>query len=183
MGYFLHHLDPDRRKITRRLERLYLRIFFKGKTPYSFTEQVYICLQTIKCKSSLFQMIQGKRKNSLVLFNSLIVCYQLVPLWNRVGLGAMAITRYSSFPKAQQEFEYTLLKPDCHSWWISKMPSGREDTLEERYAIKLCFKLGNVIPQKRMKFFRLLLDHLAWMVHQFLRGIRDSSTGWEVWEE
>ena len=42
----------------------------------------------------------------------------------------------------QQELEYTLLKPDCHSCWISKMQSGREDTLEERYAIKFCFKLG-----------------------------------------
>ena len=42
----------------------------------------------------------------------------------------------------QQQLEYTLLKPDCHSWWISKMQSGRQDTLEERYAIKLCFKLG-----------------------------------------
>ena len=41
-----------------------------------------------------------------------------------------------------QQLEYTLLKPDCHSWWISKMQSGREDTLEERYAIKFCFKLG-----------------------------------------
>ena len=35
----------------------------------------------------------------------------------------------------------TLLKPDCHSWWISKMQSGCEDTLEEWYAIKFCFKL------------------------------------------
>ena len=42
----------------------------------------------------------------------------------------------------QQQLEYTLLKPDCHSWWISKMQSGREDTLEERYAIKFGFKLG-----------------------------------------
>ena len=42
----------------------------------------------------------------------------------------------------QQQLEYTLLNPDCHSWWISKMQSGREDTLEERYAIKFCFKLG-----------------------------------------
>ena len=42
----------------------------------------------------------------------------------------------------QQQLEYTLLKPDCHSWWISKMQSEHEDTLEERYAIKLCFKLG-----------------------------------------
>ena len=42
----------------------------------------------------------------------------------------------------QQQLEYTLLKPDCHSWWISKMQSGCEDALEERYAIKFCFKLG-----------------------------------------
>ena len=42
----------------------------------------------------------------------------------------------------QQQLEYTRLKPDCHSWSISKMQFGREDTLEERYAIKLCFKLG-----------------------------------------
>ena len=24
----------------------------------------------------------------------------------------------------QQELEYTLLKPDCHSWWFSKKQSG-----------------------------------------------------------
>ena len=42
----------------------------------------------------------------------------------------------------QQQLEYTILKPDCHSWGISKMLSGHEDTLEERYAIKFCFKLG-----------------------------------------
>ena len=42
----------------------------------------------------------------------------------------------------QQQLEYTLLKPDCHNWWISKTQSRREDTLEERYAIKFCFKLG-----------------------------------------
>ena len=35
----------------------------------------------------------------------------------------------------QQQLEHTLLKPDCHSWWISKMQSGRDDTLEERLAI------------------------------------------------
>ena len=42
----------------------------------------------------------------------------------------------------QQQLEYTLLKHDCHSWWISKIQSGRQDILEERYAIKFCFKLG-----------------------------------------
>ena len=42
----------------------------------------------------------------------------------------------------QQELKYTLIKPDWHGWWISKMQSGHDDALEERYAIKLCFKLG-----------------------------------------
>ena len=49
---------------------------------------------------------------------------------------------YDSNKQLQQQLEYNLLKPDCHSWWISKMQSGRQDTLEERYAIKFCFKLG-----------------------------------------
>ena len=48
----------------------------------------------------------------------------------------------ASNEQLQQQMEYTLLKPDCHSWSISKMQSGREDILEERYAIKFCFKLG-----------------------------------------
>ena len=48
----------------------------------------------------------------------------------------------ASNKQLQQELEYTLLKPDCHGWWISKMQSGRQDTLEERYAIKFYFKLG-----------------------------------------
>ena len=39
----------------------------------------------------------------------------------------------------QQQLEYNLLKPDCHSRRISKMQSERE---EEQYAIKFCFKLG-----------------------------------------
>ena len=45
----------------------------------------------------------------------------------------------ASKEQLQQQLEYTLLKPDSHSWWISKMQS---DTLEERYAIKFCSKLG-----------------------------------------
>ena len=39
----------------------------------------------------------------------------------------------------QQQLKYTLLKPDCHSRWISEMQS---DTLEERYAKRFSFKLG-----------------------------------------
>ena len=41
--------------------------------------------------------------------------------------------------RLQQQLEYILLKPDCHSWWISKRQSRRE---EGRYSIKFWFKLG-----------------------------------------
>ena len=71
----------------------------------------------------------------------------------------------------QQQLEYTLLNPDCHSWWISKMQSY---TLEERYAIKK-------MPQKCMECFRLVLPHLAWIEHQFLSGIRDSRKAGSLW--
>ena len=74
----------------------------------------------------------------------------------------------------QQKLGYTLLKLDCHSWWISKIQSGREDTLEEGYAIRFCFKLGKMPEKQRMECFRLLFDHLAWIEDKFLSGITDS---------
>ena len=68
----------------------------------------------------------------------------------------------SSNEQLQQQLEYTLLKPECHNWWISKMQSGRE---EERYAITFCFKLGkNAVRWK--------LDLLLWP--------RDQETGFPV---
>ena len=42
----------------------------------------------------------------------------------------------ASNEQLQQQLEYTLLKPGCHTWWISKMQS---DILEERYAKKIVF--------------------------------------------
>ena len=53
----------------------------------------------------------------------------------------------NSNKQLQQLLEYTLLKPDCHSWRISKMQSEREDTLEEWYTIKFCFKLGKTATE------------------------------------
>ena len=38
------------------------------------------------------------------------------------------------------------------------------------------------IPQKRMQCFGLLLEHLAWIEHQFLSGIRDSRKAGSLWE-
>ena len=61
--------------------------------------------------------------------------------------------------RLQKQLEYTLLKPDCHSWWISEMQSGREYTLKERYAIN-SFLILEKMSQKWIEFFGLLLDHL-----------------------
>ena len=38
------------------------------------------------------------------------------------------------------------------------------------------------MPQKRMEYFRLLFNHLAWIEHQFLSGIRDSRKAGSLWE-
>ena len=74
----------------------------------------------------------------------------------------------------QQQLEYTLLKPDCHSWWISKMQSGRQDTLEVQYAIKFCFKLTKngtetcgMLPQPP---YRPDLAHCDFCLFPKLRG-------------
>ena len=37
------------------------------------------------------------------------------------------------------------------------------------------------MPQKPMECFRLLFDHLAWIKHLFLRGIRESRKGGSLW--
>ena len=80
----------------------------------------------------------------------------------------------------QQEFEYTLLKSDCYSWWISKMQSEREDNLEERYTIKFCFKLGKNATET-YGILQKVLEHLAWIEHQFLSGIRDYRKAGSLW--
>ena len=45
---------------------------------------------------------------------------------------------------------------------------------------KIIFNLEKM-PQKRMECFRLLLDHLAWIKHQFLSGISDSRKAGSLW--
>ena len=56
-------------------------------------------------------------------------------LWDDTPISMIS----GSTEQLQQQLEYTLLMPDCHSWWISKMQSGRGDNLEEWYAIKFLF--------------------------------------------
>ena len=73
----------------------------------------------------------------------------------------------ASNEQLQQQLEYTLLKPDCQSWWISKMQS---DTLEERYAIKFCFKL-----------WKKNATEMYGMLQTAFRDLRDSRKAGSLW--
>ena len=83
----------------------------------------------------------------------------------------------ASNEQLQQELEYTLLKPDGHTWWISKIQWGH---LRRTICNKIVLNLEKM-PQKQMECFRLLLEHLAWIEHQFLSGIRDSRKAGRLW--
>ena len=66
--------------------------------------------------------------------------------------------------------------------WLSQLVNFKNTIWHFRrtISIKFCFKLEKM-PQKRMEFLRLLLEHLAWIEHQFLRGIRDSRKAGSLW--
>ena len=95
---------------------------------------IYICVYVVNSISfqtfflQAFKIVRDSWKFSILL---------LYILWDDWLIFMIS----GSNEQLQQVLEYTLLKPDCHSWWILKMQSGREDTLEEQYAIKFCFKL------------------------------------------
>ena len=94
----------------------------------------------------------------------------------------------ASNEQLQQELEYNLWKPDYHSWWISKMQSGHEDTLEEQYAIKFHFKLGKNATETygmlQTAFGASCMNRASvfeW--HKRFKKGRESVRDDEVWEE
>ena len=46
---------------------------------------------------------------------------------------------------------------------------------------KIVLNLEKMMPQKCMECFRLLLEHLAWIEHEFLSGIRDPRKALSLW--
>ena len=70
----------------------------------------------------------------------------------------------------QQQLEYTLLKPNYHSWWISILQS---DTLEECYAIKFCFKLGKN-PTKTYEMLQTVFRPSVFEWHKRFKEGRES---------
>ena len=69
-------------------------------------------------------------------------CHRLLKIQYLIAINLMRwLTNFYDFGFKWTASAGTGIHPDCHSWWLSKMQSGREDTLEEQYAIKFCFKL------------------------------------------
>ena len=91
----------------------------------------------------------------------------------------------ASNEQLQQQLEDTLLKPDCHSWWLSKMQSGRD---EKRYAIELCFKLGKnstkTYGMLQTAFRPSCMNRASVFDWHKIQGRQWVCEGWwEVWEE
>ena len=62
--------------------------------------------------------------------------------------------------------------------WFSQLVNFKNAICHFRRTILHLTKM----PQKRMECFRLLLEHLVLIEHQFLSGIRDSRKAGSLWE-
>ena len=106
---------------------------------------IYMCVCVCACMCIYIYMVHSIRFQTFFVqaFKIVIDSWKFSMLLLYILWDDWPIFRISaSNEQLRKQLEYTLLKPDCHSWWISKMQSGHEDTLEERYAKKFCFKLG-----------------------------------------
>ena len=104
---------------------------------FGFFSPISVAIQRIRTQSTLVRGVFNKFPDFFVqAFKIVVDSWKfsiLLPfiLWDDWPIFMTS----GSNEQLQQQLEYTLLKPDCHSSWISKMQSGREDTLEERYTI------------------------------------------------
>ena len=69
--------------------------------------------------------------------------------------------------------------------WLSQLVNFKNAIWTWGHFRRICNKIVFLklekMPQKRMECFRLLLDHVAWIEHQFLSGIRDSRKAGSLW--
>ena len=103
---------------------------------------IYIYIYMFECLQEVSRLFWYMHlKLSKTLEHSVCYCYTSIEMSDQLCMIP------GSNEQLQQQLKYTLLKPDCHGCGISKLQSGREDALEERYAIKFCFKLGKNYPE------------------------------------
>ena len=130
---FIHQVQPETKTLIWKLERILIKLYRQNVSLLfnhirgSFNKFPEFFVQVFKI------VVDSWKFNMLLLY----ILWDDWPIFMISDLNQ----------QLQQQLEYTLLKHDCHSWWISKMQSGREDTLKERYAIKFCFKLGKIATE------------------------------------
>ena len=96
--------------------------FAKTKIIFEWNQYIYIYIYVVhSIRFQTFFVLAFKIAEDSWKFSMLL----LYILWDDWPIFMIS----GSNEQLQQELKYTLLKPDCHSWWISKMQSGREDTL------------------------------------------------------
>ena len=134
-GKFIYQFQPETKTLIRKLEKI-LNKLYRQNLPLLYNETclnlyIYIYIRSAYDKFPAFFVWAFKIVVDSWKFTMLL----LYILWDDWPIFMIS----ASNEQLQQQLEYTLLKPDCHSWGISKMQS---DILEERYAIKFRFKLG-----------------------------------------
>ena len=156
---------------TYMLIHLNINIYTRRHTPtHNPPTYIYIYIYIYTRCIRLFSY--GHLKLSLALENSVCYCYTSYVmtdhfLWLQVPMNSKSNdwnTPYLSLIVTAAEFlkcNLTLYKND----------------MQYNFILNLVKML-----QKRMECFRLILDHLAWIKHQFLSGIRDLRKAGSLWE-
>ena len=128
---------------------IYLNLFHNSKCLYKkvwklIKGTMYMCLYYLIKHASIYIYIYIYEVHTISFQIFFVWAFKIVidswkftmlllyTLWDDLPIFMIS----GSNEQLQQQLEYTLLKPDCHSLWISKMQS---DTLEERYGIKLFY--------------------------------------------
>ena len=149
-----------------------------GKTPKKLFSNhyyyMYIYIYIVPSISCLTFFVQAFKIVVDTWKLSMLLLYILWDGWPIFMISA-------SNEQLQQQLEYTLQKA-----WLSqlvnlKMQSGRDDTLEERYAIKFCFKLGkNTTETYGMLQTAFRPSSMNWA--SVLSRIKDSRKVESMWE-
>ena len=151
-------------KLIRKLERILNKLYWQNVSSLFNETYIYIYeVHTISFQTFFvwaFEIVVDFSKFTMLL---------LYILWDDYPIFMIS----GSNEQLQQELEYTLLNPDCHRWGISKMQS---DTLEERYAIKLCFNFRKNATETYgmlQTAFRPSCMNRAW-VFEWHKGLKES---------
>ena len=139
-GQYLNQFPQNTIKVIREFERIQKKIC-RHKMSIMFNEiciyiYIYIYMCVCVCVCVCVWVCVFGAFNSFPYF--FVQAFKIVVDSWKFSMYEMT-DQYLWFQVQMNSYSSNWNTPDCHSWWISEMQS---DTLELRYAIKFCFKLG-----------------------------------------